>query len=82
MSAFVISNRLNQSYFRKYTIGYKLQIQNLQAHQQQLFIVTKVNCTLENSSTSLDVRLTSNVRSSSSVKVYFRVLGAEQDENY
>jgi len=36
--------------------------------------------TLENSSTSLDVRLASNIRSSSSVKVFFRVLGAEQDE--
>ena len=36
--------------------------------------------TLENSSTSLDIRLAANVRSSSSVKLFFRVLGAEQDE--
>ena len=36
--------------------------------------------TLENPSTSLDIRLAANVRSSSSVKDFFRVLGAEQDE--
>ncbi len=32
---------------------------------------------LENSSTSLDVRLTSNIRSSSTVQVYHRTLSAE-----
>jgi hypothetical protein len=35
--------------------------------------------TLENDSTSLDVRLTQNVRATSSVEVYFRLTGAEED---
>ena len=34
---------------------------------------------LENSSTSLDVRLTSNIRSSSTVQVYHRTIGAEDE---
>ena len=34
---------------------------------------------LENSSTSLDVRLTSNIRSSSVVRVYHRALGPEDE---
>jgi len=37
--------------------------------------------TLENESTALDVRLTQNVRSSSSVEVYFRITGAEEVRN-
>jgi hypothetical protein len=37
--------------------------------------------TLENESTSLDVRLTQNVQSTSSVEVYFRLSGAEEDRN-
>ena len=40
--------------------------------------VTK-SIVLENASTSLDVRLTSNVRSSSSVKMYYRIIGSEDD---
>ena len=35
---------------------------------------------MENASTALDIRLTQNVRSSSDVKVYFRVLGAEDEQ--
>ena len=34
---------------------------------------------LETASTSLDVRLTSNIRSTSDVKVYYRILGSEDD---
>jgi len=37
--------------------------------------------TLENESTALDIRLTQNVRSTSSVEVYFRLSGAEEDRN-
>ena len=37
--------------------------------------------TLENESTAIDVRLTQNVRSSSSVEVYFRITGAEEVRN-
>ena len=37
--------------------------------------------TLENESTALDVRLTQNVRSSSSVEVYYRITGAEEVRN-
>jgi hypothetical protein len=36
---------------------------------------------LENASTALDVRLTQNVRSSSSVRVFYRVSGAEEVRN-
>jgi len=36
---------------------------------------------LENASTALDVRLTQNVRSSSNVRVYYRVTGAEEVRN-
>ena len=34
---------------------------------------------LETASTSLDVRLTSNVRSTSKVKMYYRIIGSEDD---
>jgi len=37
--------------------------------------------TLENESTAIDVRLTQNVQSTSSVEVYFRLSGAEEDRN-
>ncbi|HJO10375.1 MAG TPA: hypothetical protein QGH16_11000, partial [Verrucomicrobiota bacterium] len=33
----------------------------------------------DTASTSLDVRLTSNVRSTSNVKVYYRIIGSEDD---
>jgi hypothetical protein len=37
--------------------------------------------TLENESTALEIRLTQNVRSSSSVEVYYRITGAEEVRN-
>ena len=60
------------------TPGYKADTESTGTSTAAVYLTKSI--TLENSSTSLDVRLASNVRSSSSVKVYFRVLGAEQDE--
>ena len=44
-----------------------------------MYITRPIN--LENLSTALDVRLTQNVRSSSSVRVYFRVSSSEEVRN-
>ena len=77
MSAFVISNRLNQPTSGN-TPDYKADTESTGTSTAAVYLTKSI--TLENSSTSLDVRLASNVRSSSSVKLYFRVLGAEQDE--
>ena len=74
MSAIVVSNRLNNP--------------NSVIHQTLLLILLQqyhlpVYCTksivLETASTSLDVRLTSNVRSTSDVKLFFRIIGSEDD---
>jgi hypothetical protein len=77
MSAFVISNRLNNPTSGN-TPDYKADTESTGTSTAAVYLTKSI--TLENSSTSLDVRLSSNVRSSSSVKLYFRVLGAEQDE--
>ena len=44
---------------------------NLQVHQQAAVYCTRP-ITLENQSTALDVRLTSNIRSTSEVRSFFR----------
>ena len=77
MSNFVISNRLNNPTSSN-TPDFVADTAATGTSTAAVYCTKAI--TLENSSTSLDIRLAANVRSSSSVKVFFRVLGAEQDE--
>ena len=54
-----------------------LMIQLMLAHHQRHAYLTKP-VILENPTTALDIRLTQNVRSSSSVEVYFRTSSSEE----
>ena len=76
MSAFVITNRLNDPSSGS-TPDYISDTASTGTSTAAVYLTKSI--VLENSSTSLDVRLTSNVRSSSNVKVYFRVLGPEDE---
>jgi len=76
MSAFMISNRLNNPTSGN-TPDFVDDIASTGSSTAALYLTKPV--VLENSSTSLDVRLTSNVRSSSVVQVYHRTLGPEDD---
>jgi len=76
MSAFMISNRLNNPDASN-TPDFVDDIASTGSSTAALYLTKPV--VLENSSTSLDVRLTSNVRSSSVVRVYHRTLGPEDD---
>ena len=78
MSAFVISNRLNNPTSGN-TPDYVPDTANTGTTSSAVYLTKSI--TLENASTSLDVRLTQNVRSSSNVKVYFRVTSAEEVRN-
>ena len=76
MSAFTITNRLNNP-----TSGNTPDFVDDTAPTGTSTSATY--CTksivLETASTSLDVRLTSNVRSTSKVKMYYRIIGSEDD---
>ena len=76
MSAFTITNRLNSPTAGS-TPDYVADTAPTGTSTAAVYLTKSI--VLENSSTSLDVRLTQNVRSSSSVKVYFRVLGPEDE---
>jgi len=78
MSAFTISNRLNNP-TNSNTPSYVADTANIGTSSAAVYLTKPI--TLENSSTSLDVRLSQNVRSSSSVKVYFRVSGPDEVRN-
>ena len=78
MSAFVISNRLNNPTTGN-TPDYVADTANIGTSSAAVYLTKSI--TLENASTSLDVRLSQNVRSSSNVKVYFRVSGSEEVRN-
>src|SRR5210317_715609 len=78
MSAFVISNRLNNPTSGN-TPDYVADTANVGTSTAAVYLTKSIN--LENSSTSLDVRLSQNVRSSSNVKVYFRVSGPDEVRN-
>tara|TARA_B100001093_G_scaffold399523_1_gene386991 strand:- start:120 stop:1076 length:957 start_codon:yes stop_codon:yes gene_type:complete len=77
MSNFVISNRLNNPTTGN-TPSFVADTAATGTSTAAVYCTKAI--TLENSSTSLDIRLAANVRSSSSIKVFFRALGAEQDE--
>ena len=78
ISAFCVQNRLNQP-----TSSNTPSFVDDEAFNRKLidamYITRPIN--LENLSTALDVRLTQNVRSSSSVRVYFRVSSSEEVRN-
>jgi hypothetical protein len=76
MSAFVISNRLNNPNVSN-TPDFVDDIASTGSSTAAVYLTKPV--VLENSSTSLDVRLTSNIRSSSVVRVYHRALGPEDE---
>jgi hypothetical protein len=78
MSAFVISNRLNNPTSGN-TPNYVADTANVGTSTAAVYLTKSI--TLENASTSLDVRLSQNVRSSSNVKVYFRVSGPDEVRN-
>jgi len=77
MSAFTITNRLNNPTSGN-TPNYVADTASTGTSTAAVYLTKTV--LLENASTALDVRLTQNVRSSSNVKVYFRVLGAEDEQ--
>jgi hypothetical protein len=77
MSAFTITNRLNNPNSGN-TPDYIADTASTGTSTAAVYLTKPI--ILENSSTSLDVRLTQNVRSSSDVKVYYRVLGAEDEQ--
>ena len=78
MSAFTIQNRLNQPTTSN-TPSFVADTANTGTSTAAVYCTKSI--VLENSSTSLDVRLTSNVRASSSVRVYFRTLGPEDERS-
>jgi hypothetical protein len=77
MSAFTISNRLNNPTSGN-TPNYVDDTAATGTTTAAVYVTKSI--VLENASTSLDVRLTQNVRSSSNVKVYYRVLGSEDEQ--
>ena len=76
MSAFTITNRLNQPTSSN-TPSFVADTASTGTSTAAVYCTKSI--VLENSSTSLDIRLTSNVRSSSSVKVFFRIVGSADD---
>jgi len=76
MSVFTITNRLNQP-VEGTTPDFVADTASTGTSTAAVYCTKSI--VLENSSTSLDIRLSSNVRSSSSVKVFYRVLGSEDD---
>ena len=78
MSAFVISNRLNNPTVSN-TPDFVDDTANTGTSSSAVYLTKSIN--LENTSTALDVRLSQNVRSSSGVKVYFRTSGPDEARN-
>ena len=76
MSAFTITNRLNNP-----NSGNTPDFvdDNASTGSSTAAVYCTKSIVLETVSTSLDVRLTSNVRSTSNVKMYFRIIGSEDD---
>ena len=77
MSAFTITNRLNNPTVSN-TPDYVSDTAATGTSTAAVYLTKSI--VLENLSTSLDVRLTQNVRSTSNVKVYFRVISAEDEQ--
>jgi len=78
ISAFTVQNRLNNPTAAN-TPDFVACDQKTGTSCSSKYITRPI--VLENASTALEVRLTSNIRSSSSVQVYYRVTGAEEVRN-
>ena len=76
MSMVAVQNRLNQPTLGN-TPSFVDDTTSSGTSSAAVYVTKPV--TLENESTSLEVRLTQNVRATSSVEVYFRLTGAEED---
>ena len=76
-SAFAVQNRLNQP--QSGDINYVADTANVGTSSAAVYLTKPV--ILENLSTAIDVRLTSNIRSTSSVEVYFRTTSSEEARN-
>jgi len=76
-SAFTIQNRLNQP--TSSDINYVADTTNVGTSSAAVYLTKPI--LLDNPSTALDVRLTQNVRVSSSVEVYFRTSSSEEVRN-
>jgi hypothetical protein len=76
MSAFTITNRINNPSSTN-TPDFVANTASTGTSTAAVYCTKSI--VLETASTSLDVRLTSNVRSSSSVKVFFRIIGSDDD---
>ena len=77
VSAFTIQNRLNQP--SSSDVNYVADTTNVGTSSAAVYLTKPV--ILENPTTALDIRLTQNVRSSSSVEVYFRTSSSEEARN-
>jgi len=77
ISAFTISNRLNSP--EAGDPGYVADTASSGTSTAAVYLTRPI--VLENSSTSLDIRLTSNIRSGSNVLVYYRVSSSEEVRN-
>jgi len=76
MSAFTITNRLNNPTSGN-TPDFVADTTSTGSSTAAVYCTKSI--VLETASTSLDVRLTSNVRSTSKVKMYYRIIGSEDD---
>ena len=76
MSAFTITNRLNNPTSGN-TPDFVADTASTGTSTSATYCTKSI--VLETASTSLDVRLTSNVRSTSKVKMYYRIIGSEDD---
>ena len=77
ISAFTIQNRLNQP--TSTDINYVADTTNVGTSSAAVYLTKPI--LLDNPSTAIDVRLTQNVRASSSVEVYFRTTSSEEARN-
>ena len=77
VSAFTIQNRINQPSVSD--VNYVSDTTNVGTSSAASYLTKPV--ILENLSTAIDVRLTSNIRSTSKVEVYFRTTSSEEARN-
>ena len=76
-SAFVVQNRLNQP--TSSDVDYVADTTNVGTSTAGVYLTRPV--ILENLSTALDIRLTSNIRTTSKVEVYYRITSSEEARN-
>ena len=76
-SAFVVQNRLNQP--SASDVNFVADTSNVGTSSAGVYLTRPV--ILENLSTALDIRLTSNIRTTSKVEVYYRITSSEEARN-